>query len=101
MFKLAVEEPPKEEIPADVNEILGDTTVKPYEDHVYALKIPENGNWTITLPATKNKEVEDVIDYTVNDEDNSITVTWYYTKSGSYILHYGDMEKTVLVESMF
>jgi len=51
------------------------------------------------LPASKNKEVEDVINYTV--VDNTITITWTAMISGSYIVHYGDLEKTVIVESLF
>ena len=100
MFITIEDEQPKEEVPPTVNEIFGDSSVKPYEEHTFSLKFQQDGEWTITLSASKNKELADVLEYTIN-EDNSITVTWYYTKSGSYILHYGDMEKTVLVESMF
>lgn len=101
MFIRVEEEPQTELVPREINEILGDNTIKPYEEHIYTLKNADlTSQWTITLSASKNKEVKDVLDYVIN-EDNSITVTWYYTKSGSFILHYGDMEKTVLVESMF
>ena len=95
---LKVEEP-KEPIPDDVNEILGDTHVKPLEPHWYRMKFQDQGDWEIILPASKNKEVDDVIEYKIIA--NRIQITWTAMRSGSYIIKYGNTEKTVLVESLF
>jgi len=89
----------EEPVAEDVNEILGDTSVKPLESHWYYMKLPEDGEWSLSLPATKNKEVDDVLDYKV--VGNRFKVTWTITRSGSFIVHYGDYSKTVLVESLF
>lgn len=89
--------PVKEE---EENDILGPTFVKPTQVGSFTVKYPiRNAEWSISLPASKNKEVEDVINYTVID--NTITITWTAMISGSYIVHYGDLEKTVIVESLF
>lgn len=90
---------PEEPVPADVNEILGDSSIKPVEEHYYYMKIAEEGTWSITLPASKNREVDDVLDYKV--VGNRLKVTWTLMRSGSFIIHYGDYEKTVNVESLF
>jgi len=55
--------------------------------------------WSITLPAEKNKEVDDVLEYQITG--NKITVKWTAMVSGSYILHYGPLEKTIIIESLF
>ena len=88
-----------EPIPDDVNEIIGDVNVKPLEPHWYRMKFDDEGEWEITLPALKNKEVDDVIEYKI--VANRIQITWTAMKSGSYIIKHGDIEKTVLVESLF
>jgi hypothetical protein len=93
------EETITEPVPADQNEIIGDTSVRPLEPHTYSLKFAQEGEWYITLPASKNKEVEDVIEYKVVGD--MIKITWIAMLSGSFILHHGDLEKTVLVESLF
>lgn len=83
------------------NAIEGNTFVKPLQIEHFVVKYPhEDFTWTITLPAEKNKEIEDVLTYTIND-DGSINVKWTAMLSGSYILHYGPLEKTVIVESLF
>ena len=95
---IRVEEP--EPLPDDVNEILGDIFVKPLEEHYFRMKLSEPGQeWSITLPASKNKEVDDVLEYKV--VGNRFKVTWTDMRSGSYIIHYGEYEKTVHVESLF
>ena len=92
-------EEPEESVPDDVNEIIGDSSVKPTEEHYFHMKFAEEGNWSITLPASKNKEVDDVLSYKV--VGNRLKVTWTAMLSGAYIIHYGDYEKTVNVESLF
>ena len=95
---IRVEEP--EPVPEDVNEIIGDSSIKPTEEHYYRMKFDDpNGEWSITLPASKNKEIEDVLDWKVIG--NRIKITWTMLRSGSFILHHGEYEKTVNVESLF
>lgn len=82
------------------NAIIGPTFVKPLQKVTFTYKkFAPGAAWNITLPAEKNKEVDDVIDYVLTDSD--LTVTWTQMTSGSYILHYGDLEHTVIVESLF
>ena len=58
-----------------------------------------NDDWSITLPASKNKEVDDVLEYKV--VGNRLKVTWTDMRSGSFIIHNRDYEKTVIVKSLF
>lgn len=90
---------PQEPVPDDVNEILGDTSIKPSEPHYYHMKFDSSDEWSITLPASNNKEVDDVLEYKVIG--NRLKVTWTMLRSGSFIIHNGDCEKTILVESLF
>lgn len=97
IVKIEDPNPPKEE---EENDILGPTFVRPTQVAIYTYKfeIPD-AEWSISLPAERNKEVEDVISFTV--EDDKINIVWTAMLSGSYILHYGDLEKTIIVESLF
>ena len=89
-----------EPVPEDVNEILGDTYIKPTEPHYYYMKLIDDiGEWSITLPASKNKEVDDVLEYKV--VGNRFKVTWTDMRSGQFIIHNGNYEKTIIVESLF
>jgi len=91
---------PNPEKSEEENDILGPTFVKPTQVATYTYKEAiRDAEWSITLPATNNKEVEDVIDYTIDND--IIKVVWTAMRSGSYILHYGELEKTVIVESLF
>lgn len=82
------------------NAIIGPTFVKPLQKVTFKYKkFTPGAAWNITLPAEKNKEVDDVIDYVLTNND--LTVTWTQMTSGSYILHYGNLEHTVIVESLF
>lgn len=91
---------PNPEKPEEENDILGPSFVKPTQvaSYIYKYYISD-ADWSITLPASKNKEVVDVIDYTI--DNGVIKITWTAMTSGSYILHYGELEKTVIVESLF
>ena len=93
-------EDPQEEVPENVNEIIGEKEIKPLEPHLYSYKfaIPD-GEWYITLPAEKNKEIDDVLEYKVIG--NKFKVTWTGMKSGQFIIHYGETEKTITVKSLF
>jgi hypothetical protein len=67
---------------------------------IFVTKYPiKDAEWSISLPAERNKEIEDVIDYTVTDK--GLEVKWIAMLSGSYIVHYGDLERAVIVESLF
>lgn len=94
---IRIEQP--EPVPDDVNEILGDTHIKPTETHYYYMKLDNSNDWSITLPASKNKEVDDVLEYKV--VGNRFKVTWTDMRSGQFIIHNGDCEKTIIVESLF
>jgi len=90
----------EEEILDNVNEILGEKLVKPLEPHIYSYKfIIPGATWWISLPADKNKEIDDVLEYKVIGE--KLKVTWNNMKSGQFILHYGDLEKIITVKSLF
>lgn len=95
-----LKEDPNPPVEAEDNEIMGETFVKPLENMMFSPKFAIAGaEWSISLPATKNKEIDDVLDYKIAGDN--IRVKWTAMKSGSYILHYGDLEKTVIVESLF
>lgn len=92
---------PNPEVAEEDNVIEGNVFTKPLQTERFVPKsIIRNATWSITLPADKNKEVEDVLKYTEYN-DGSIEVKWTAMLSGSYILHYGPLEKTVIVESLF
>lgn len=91
---------PEPESP-QVPHIAGETFIKPLSTMTYStnIMVPDY-SWSITLPS-ENKELKDVLTWSVNEEDNTITVTWTAMVSGSFVLHYGHVEKTVVVESLF
>lgn len=84
----------------DEYQITGETFVKPLTKQNYQAIAPKKFTWSITLPASNQKELADVLEYQVLD-DGSLDVTWVAMVSGSYIVHYGMLEKTVVVESLF
>lgn len=91
---------PNPPIPKNTNYIIGESFVKPLDTMIFTPKTAVEGwKWSVTLPAENNKEIDDVLEY--NIKNTSIEVTWYATFSGSYILHYGPLEKTVVAESLF
>ena len=91
---------PNPPVPKNTNYIIGESFVKPLDTVTFTPKIAVEGwKWSITLPADANKEIDDVLEYSV--KNSSIEVTWYATFQGSYILHYGPLEKTVVAESLF
>lgn len=78
--------------------IIGDTFVKPLTTAVYNASTNKAGTWSVTLPS-ENKDIQDVLEWRV--EDNQLIVRWTAMISGSYIVHYGALEKTIIVESLF
>lgn len=98
--EMFIREEEQEPLPDDVNEIIGDSSVKPLEEHYYHMKFDDpGGSWNIVLPASKNKEVDDVLEYKV--VGNRFKVSWTDMRSGSFIITHGNYEKTVNVESLF
>ena len=88
--------PPVEET---APQIIGDTFVKPLMKYAFeAIPLTVEYTWELSLENTK-QNVKDVLSWEIND--NIITVTWTAMVSGSYILRYGDLTKTVIVESLF
>lgn len=96
-----VEDPnPIPEAPT-VPQINGDTFIKPLATVTYSTNIyVPDYQWSISLDSD-NKEVDDVLTWKVNTKDNTVTVTWTAMVSGSFILRYGHVEKTIVVESLF
>lgn len=89
--------PPVEEYEDTIE---GETFVKPLEQSIYTVTSYNlNINWVVTL-ASDNKDVEDTVEWEIR-EDGSIAVTWISMVSGSYVLKYGDLEKTIIVQSLF
>lgn len=84
------------ENPKDPNqellEIQGDTFIKPKTTHTYVYygDLIDSWAWDKKLP----------IQATIN-EDNSISIKWTSSYSGQFILRYGNIEKTIIVESLF
>ena len=89
--------PPPTNLTAPVIE--GDTFVRPLVTSEFkATQYIPTYSWSISLPTDKQK-VEDVL--TWESKDNTIKVTWTSMVSGSYIITYGDLTKTIVVESLF
>lgn len=91
---------PNMEMEPDEYQIIGNVFTKPLIEEHFTAQSGVQSTWSITLPAEKNKEVDDVLEWKILD-DGSIQVTWTAMISGSYILHYGMLEKTIIVESLF
>lgn len=79
--------------------ITGEVFIYPQSWEIYTA--PENviGEWKVSLTAENNKEVEDVLDWEI--EGNTIKVFWDAMVSGSFKLQFGDLEKTIVVQSLF
>lgn len=82
------------------NMIIGETFTKPLGSYIYTVKdIIYDANWEVSL-SSENKDVEDVLEYEVL-EDGSLKVTWTAMISGSFVIKYGDLERTIIVQSLF
>lgn len=97
---IEVQEVIDEPVPDDINEIIGASLIQPLKSYLYSFKFKEkDAEWFITLPAEKNKEIDDVLEYKIiNDQ---LKITWTFMRNGQFILHYGNVEKTITVESLF
>lgn len=79
--------------------IEGDTFVRPLVTTVFKINGTSNdGEWSVELP-NSSKDIEDILEWTVQDQE--LHITWISMVSGSYIINYGDLSKTVIVESLF
>lgn len=91
---------PNPEIEENENEIFGEVFVYPLSTNTYSLKNNNiDGAWEISLPS-ENKDIDEVLSYEILD-DNTIQVTWTAMISGSFEIHYGDLNKTIIVQSLF
>ena len=87
---------PNPPVEASEDMITGETFVKPLEQSIYtASNYGLEAKWRVEL-SSDNKDVEDTVEWEVR-EDGSIAVTWISMVSGSYVLKYKDLEKTVIV----
>lgn len=78
--------------------IEGETFVKPLETTVFTINGTAEGDWGLELP-NSSKDIEDMLEWSL--EDDKLQVTWIGMISGSYIVSYGDLSRTIIVESLF
>lgn len=91
---------PNPEVPEIENTIIGETFISPLVSNIYQVKYETYGaEWNISLPS-ENKDIDDVLEYEIQ-EDNSIRVTWTAMVSGSFVITYGDIQRTIIVQSLF
>ena len=89
--------PPVEEFQ---NDIIGETFVYPLSSTIYSVKEAiYDATWSVILPS-ENKDIDDVLEYEILDDGN-LKVTWTAMVSGSFEIHYGDLVRTVIVQSLF
>lgn len=82
------------------NDIIGETFVYPLSANIYKVKQEILGTeWQVSLPSN-NKDIEDVLTWETL-ADGSLKVTWDAMISGSYVITYGNLTKTVIVQSLF
>ena len=83
-----------------VNNILGETFIYPLSSMIYSTTYPINGaTWSVKL-TNENKDIDDVLEYEILDDGN-IKITWTAMVSGSFEIHYGDLTRTIIVQSLF
>lgn len=96
---LIKKEDPNPVVDTSKDTIIGDTFIKPLVTAVYnASTLDKGSNWIVELP-NENKDVRDVLTWKVDGQQ--LTVQWTSMVSGSFIIRYGRLEKTVVVESLF
>ena len=89
---------PNKEITDGSPYIEGDTFVRPLITTVFKINGTHNGEWSVELP-NSSKDIEDMLEWTIQDQE--LHITWIAMISGSYIINYGDLSKTIIVESLF
>lgn len=89
--------PPVEE---DENDIIGETFIYPLNTAIYTVKYPDNNIiWDVKL-TNENKDIDDVLEYEILN-DGSLKITWTAMISGSFEIHYGNLTRTIIVQSLF
>ena len=73
------------------NLIYGETFIKPKKTYEFIYRGREKSEWYI--------DPKYPVSYEIND--NTISLTWEKTFSGQFDLYYGDLSKTIVVESLF
>lgn len=80
-------------------QINGPSFIKPFfKNHFEVLNYDKEGSWIIDWINRKGKEPKDVFDYKIDGKH--LYLTWTMGMSGEFILKYGELEKTVVVESL-
>lgn len=80
--------------------IEGETFIKPLQSSTYTCTtVNPDFNWSIES-VSDNKDIEDMLEWQINN-DGSFTVKWIGMVSGSFIITYGSIQKTIVVESLF
>ena len=72
-------------------EIIGEIFIKPKKTYVYEYVGAAAGNWTWDKKLPLKASID----------GNKITIKWDTTYSGQFILSFGNIEKTIVVESLF
>lgn len=76
-------------------DIIGETFIKPKKSYQYTFSGREAQTWLVD---TQKYPVK--LEYDAEDPRN-VTLTWTSGYSGQFVLHYGDYQKTIVVESLF
>lgn len=96
--------PPKQNI-FDVS-IDGAVFIKPQQEAKYNVNRRIRGTWSV-VSTSQNKDIDDVVDWRIDEEDNGLIVKWLPMVSGEFeIVFHNDMliedlHKTIVVESLF
>lgn len=72
-------------------EIVGEIFIKPKKTYIYKYVGAAAGNWTWDKKLPLKASID----------GNKITIKWDTTYSGQFILSFGDVKKTIVVESLF
>lgn len=89
--------------PVAINEpnIIGETFIKPLVKYTYTIANPLPGqSWSLGFAAEQNKDIDDIIEQELIDP-YTLKVSWTALVSGSFIISYGNISKTVIVQSLF
>lgn len=93
MVKGKLEEPVDPNGPKELNEIKGETFIRPKVTYKYFYRGDEKAKWE--LADTKGAKI------TLDQQGKTATVKWELGYSGQFVLKYGSTEKTIVVESLF
>ena len=88
-----IKDPNGEEV-AEID-IVGDTFIKPKKSYQYTFSGTNSYTWYVD---DKNYPIK--LEYDNNDP-RIVNLTWTAGYSGQFVLHYGNYEKTIVVESLF